>query len=109
MTGNAPSICTTHFDKTDSLLLVLRGSKHFLMKPPRTVENDATQEDFSAETPHGKDGGATSGAADGWLHVELKAGDGLLIPRDWWHSVKSEPQTVALSLRILINNGAGAL
>jgi hypothetical protein len=101
VTGRNESICSTHYDKTDSLLLVLRGSKWFKLKPPGKVKSEETQEDFSGESPH-TDGESSK---NGWIDVHLASGEGLLIPRNWWHSVKSEPGTVALSLVIRINNG----
>ena len=106
VTGDSASTCTTHRDSTDSLLLVLRGSKVLMLKPPQAeVQAEAGYEHMSVETP--LTGAGAVGRQDGWLEVRLESGEGFLLPKGWWHQVWSEPGTVALSLVLRLGAGEG--
>lgn len=39
--------------------------------------------------------------------MELGVGDGLLIPKGWWHQVASTADTLALSLVVRLGQGNG--
>ena len=83
-----------HFDGDDNLLCVLRGRKRVaLVAPADAARLQPPPEGHHCECDVWR--GAPLGVrAD---VVDVVAGDVLAIPRGWWHSVQSDPGTVALN------------
>ena len=80
-----------HRDETASLLLVAQGRKNVDLWRQRTVCN-----------PEAGDGSQDQSAEEGDpdASLELPAGHALYLPRGLWHRVRSDPGTLAFSLRV---------
>jgi hypothetical protein len=118
--GGEGGVHTTgvHWDAVHNLLCVLRGRKRVLLLPPAAgphlqecplhaaTPNHAQASLWGGEGwPHG--GGSVGalpppslppGLPPAWCcDVTVEAGDALYIPEGWWHTVASEPGTLALN------------
>ena len=97
VTGDNQSTSPTHTDETDSTLIVLRGFKTvWLHRPGDGVKMDPRNKAMSREDPWKLDD--TEANDNGWSKTELRQGQALIIPKGWWHQVKSTEGSVALSL-----------
>jgi hypothetical protein len=78
-------------------VLVLTGRKVFYIARPETFENEADWRRGGDENERllarPLDGTAKDVPAD-WFRAELRPGDMLYLPLDWWHAVLSDPHTV---------------
>lgn len=92
------STSPTHNDETDSTLIVLRGCKTlWIHEPGNGVAEDLPKNKrMSREEPNAMSG--VELAQRGWVETELKQGQALILPKGWWHQVKSVPGSIALSL-----------
>ena len=93
--GGVP--CNTHRDAYHNIVLVLTGRKVFYIARPETFENEADWRRGGDENERllarPLDGTAKDVPAD-WFRAELRPGDMLYLPLDWWHAVLSDPHTV---------------
>lgn len=97
VTGDNQSTSPTHTDETDSTLIVLRGFKTvWLHRPGDGVKMDPRNKAMSREDPCLLDD--TEANDNGWSKTELRQGQALIIPKGWWHQVKSTEGSLALSL-----------
>jgi hypothetical protein len=125
VTGETNSLCWTHRDETDSLLIVIRGNKSVALKKTNPTDVSAADgnKNESEEmpildmksgrsTPTGAAGGSGSSTSkrrstgDAWTKVDLTEGDALVIPKGWWHQVESVRGSVALSIRLNLGGNA---
>ena len=107
-TLNKSDTSLTHRDNTNSLLVVVAGSKTVYLAPPRTdqelnlsvtVDNFLIKSDSTNYNPS-KDQKRNTLL---WQEIKLKPGDSLFIPKGWFHLVISAKCTVALSCRLVPN------
>lgn len=106
------SIATTHADGEDNVLVVLRGRKDVALVPPVAGAAALAPHPLHSDLYHharvglfAPDGRHTP--AGGAAYVQVGPGDGLVIPRGWWHSVSSVPGTVAVNFWYYQEDGSG--
>lgn len=94
------TLSNTHYDQDPSFLFVLKGMKQIMYARPsiakmyekaRIVESHSSI--FEGLNPFEDQG-------SGWEYMTLTSGDGLLLPQNWLHSVKSSPGTLAISFQV---------
>lgn len=120
--GNSPTYTPLHRDPNPNLFVQLAGKKVVRLFPPHVGRSifAKVQEQIggsASETMRGEemmqgaekkalevevwksaDGGEARNAA---LEAEMGSGDGLFIPKGWWHSVKSFGEGMTGSVRYL--------
>ena len=105
--GHGRTRVALHFDPSENLLAVVRGTKSLRLFPPsetrnvypRPLRSPPAQLNYSsvrdAENP---DLAAFPRFRDArWLRCELAPGDMLFLPAGWWHYVVSEGQHIAVN------------
>ena len=92
ITKGGPSRSGTHKDKTPALLWVLRGHKRIWLAPSGALREAEHHSEF--------DPFADGGAGSPWWYLELKEGEAVLIPAEWWHAVDSPDGAVALAIEL---------
>ena len=106
--GNTVATTPCHRDVNDAILVQLRGSKEILIHEPTlaipgcpaSVYGDAAATDstrwlrgfgpFQLPRRHSSQ----------WFKVELVPGDVVVIPKLWWHAVRSTSGSVATSVPV---------
>ena len=93
--------CVAHFDRDTGLLLLLAGRKTVMIAPPgpttchaASTESNSSLYDDIDPFIKGKEGDWS------WKSVDMKPNEALLIPKDFLHAIKSEKDTVAISLQV---------
>ena len=82
---------------------MVRGRKTVALKryESRTSGRNSDTTPINGHPHHTADNPLTLPPAErqrsGWITVELNTGDGLMIPKNWWHQIQSERGTLALS------------
>jgi hypothetical protein len=89
------TLTSWHYDGVHGVLQVVKGKKCVRVAPPdraRALQAYALSSPTPnhARAPHGVD-------LPGIISFELTAGHALFIPEGWWHTVDSEPETIAVS------------
>ena len=96
----AETLSNTHYDQDPSFLFVLKGMKQIMYARPsiakmyekaRIVESHSSI--FEGINPF-------ETHCSGWECMTLTSGDGLLLPQNWLHAVKSSPGTLAISFQV---------
>ena len=109
---HGPFIATTpyHRDENNAILVQLRGSKEILIHPPASalpgcpanVYGDAATtnnprwlsfDPFQLHRSH----------SSSWVKVVLVPGDAVVVPKLWWHAVRSTPGSVAISAPVRLD------
>ena len=93
--GPHAAITQTHQDGFDSIAFVLAGQKTFYVAPPNRVHPTRREHESSA-SPFTPGCPATQAAPQPFVRVIVGAGSLLYLPRNWWHFVESESQTIML-------------
>lgn len=89
------ALTSWHYDGVHGVLQVMRGRKNVRVAPPghaRALQAYALSSPTPnhARAPHDVD-------IPGIISFTLTAGMALVLPEGWWHTVKSEPETIAIS------------
>jgi hypothetical protein len=95
-----PSNVSAHFDSYDNVACVVAGARRFTLYPPEAIEGlyvgplDNTMAgqpvSLAASSPGGDDKYPLfSKVRDQALSAELRPGDGIYIPKLWWHQIES--------------------
>ncbi len=97
-----------HFHTRDQAVLThLRGTKRFVLTPPGTTKQLATNSPFSNRpqySSHGPEEGQDAFEAfaelvgdDNVGVIDMTAGDSLFIPVHWWHWVEGDGETLSVT------------
>ena len=88
--------CTTHQDTYENIALVIRGRKIFYVaKPSRFKSARWRGSGRENERPLARPLDTTTrDKPNDWMQADLRPGDILYLPRDWWHAVLSDPHTI---------------
>ncbi|MGI4732459.1 MAG: cupin-like domain-containing protein [Janthinobacterium lividum] len=96
--GN-PSLVSCHYDAMDNLACVVAGERRFTLYPPEAIGSlyvGPIDHTMAGQPVSLAVGAADPSAyprfdaiADQAVHVDLKPGDALYLPKLWWHQVKS--------------------
>ena len=103
------NICPTHFDRDNSVLLMLNGHKKVLVahsKIIRTHYKDLYMfTNYSGMHDRIKpfDESKHSRQIKGWIEIDLNVGDCLYLPKHVVHSIKSSSDTLAVSFQVCFN------
>ena len=103
------STCATHFDRDDSVLLVLKGWKQVLLARDSIIKKQYRHiYPFVSESGMHPlilpfESSSKQRYAKGWVEVNLKPNEALYIPKNVLHTIKSTPGTVAISFQITKN------
>ena len=92
---------TTHQDTYDNYALILHRHKIFYTAKPQTFEDEIKWRGSGEVNERPKARPLNCTAKDKpaqWRKGDLKPGDTLYPPTDWWHAVLSNPHTVAMSV-----------
>jgi hypothetical protein len=95
-----PSNVSAHFDSYDNVACVVAGARRFTLYPPEAIEGlyvgplDNTMAgqpvSLAASAPQDDDKYPLFGKIrEQALCAELKPGDGIYIPKLWWHQIES--------------------
>lgn len=118
--GTSASTSAIHFDSNHNLLCVIRGAKTVTLFPPDAhagldscvlqaapaytgAYHHASMTDVdcggSGRGGNGRDSnGTATHTAARESRVVIGSGESLFIPEGWWHTVQSEPATVAVNI-----------
>ena len=108
MCGTVIATAPCHRGENDALLVQLRGSKEMLIHPPALVIPGC---------PASVCGDAAAASNPRWLcpfgpfqlplsdsslyvKVVMVPGDAVVVPKEWWHAVRSTPSSVATSVPV---------
>ena len=108
--GTTVATTPTHRDENNAILVQLRGSKEILIHPPALALPGCPARVFG-------DAAATNNLrwlafdpfqlhrihSSLWVNVVLVPGDVVVVPRLWWHAVRSTPGSVAISVPIRLD------
>jgi hypothetical protein len=91
---------TTHFDETPSVLVCLCGTRTVWLAPPEVKERCGLRS--RAGYPHmlSYDPSACKDPGPAWKCIVLRAGQGVFIPKRWWHLVVASEGSVGMSLEV---------
>jgi hypothetical protein len=93
--------CTTHQDTYDNYALILQGRKIFYTAKPPAFKDEIKWRGSGEpnERPKARPLDRTAGDKPSqWRKGDLKPGDMLYLPTDWWHAVLSDPHTVMTNI-----------
>ena len=109
---HATNVATTptHRDENNAILVQLRGSKEMLIHPPTlsppgcpaSVFADASAttnhrwldvDPFKLHRTHSSQ----------WVKVVVVPGDAVVVPKLWWHAVRSTPGSMAISVPVQLD------
>jgi len=94
------TLSNTHYDQDPSFLFVLKGMKQMMYASPSVC---SLYEKFRVVESHSSIFEGVNPFKDqcaGWEGLTLTAGDGLMLPQNWLHAVKSSPGTLAISFQV---------
>jgi len=108
--GTTVATRPTHRDENNAILVQLKGSKEILIHPPAlslpgcpaSVFGDAAAtinprwlafDPFQLHRTH----------SSLWVKVVLVPGDAVVVPKLWWHAVRSTPGSVAISVPVQLD------
>ena len=91
---------TTHFDRTPSVLVCLCGTRTVWLAPPEVKGRCGLSS--RAGYPHMLrfDPSACKDPHPTWKCIVLRAGQGVFIPRGWWHLVRASEGSIGMSLEV---------
>ena len=92
--------CTTHQDTYENHLIIIRGRKIFYVaKPSRFKHAKWRGSGKKNERPLARPlDTTTKDKPSDWLQADLRPGDILYLPTNWWHSVLSDPRTIMTNI-----------
>ena len=104
------TVATTpcHRDENDAILVQLRGSKEILIHKPTlatpgcsaSVHGDAAATDSFRWLQDFAPFQLPRRYSSQWIKVVLVPGDVVVVPKLWWHAVRSTPGSVAISVPV---------
>mmetsp|Transcript_31689 Transcript_31689/g.86676 ORF Transcript_31689/g.86676 Transcript_31689/m.86676 type:complete len:209 (+) Transcript_31689:521-1147(+) len=91
---------TAHFDQTPSVLICLCGTRTVWLAPPQVKERCGLSS--RAGYPHMLrfDPSVCRNPHPAWKCVVLRAGQGVFIPKRWWHLVVASEGSIGMSLEV---------
>ena len=101
------SICATHFDRDDSVLIVLKGWKHILLAKKDIIKAFYSNKYFfiSESGMHPLilpfDETKKQRQQKGWVELFLQPGEALYIPKNVVHCIHSSTDTLAISFQVI--------
>ena len=103
------NVCPTHFDRDNSVLLMLNGHKKVFVAHSKIIQthysnlymftNYSGMHDLIKPFEESEKGRQTKG----WVEINLSAGDCLYLPKHVVHSIKSASDTLAVSFQVCFN------
>ena len=103
------NVCPTHFDRDNSVLLMLNGQKKVFVAPSKIIHkhysnlymltNYSGMHDLIKPFEESK----KERQMKGWVEIDLIAGDCLYLPKHVVHSIKSASDTLAVSFQVCFN------
>jgi len=99
----------THRDANNAVLIQLRGSKEVLVHPPTQSLPGCPADIFASATLTDSrwldvDPFKLSRAySSEWVKVVMVPGDVVVVPKLWWHAVRSTPGSVAISVPVRLD------
>ena len=99
----------THRDANNAVLIQLRGSKEVLIHPPTQSLPGCPADIFASATLTDSrwldvDPFKLSRAySSEWVKVVMVPGDVVVVPKLWWHAVRSTPGSVAISVPVRLD------
>ena len=99
----------THRDENNAILIQLRGSKEVLVHPPTQSLPGCSAAIFASATLTDSrwldvDPFKLSRAySSEWVKVVMVPGDVIVMPKLWWHAVRSTPGSVAISVPVQLD------
>ena len=108
---NTMTVATTptHRDENNAILIQLRGSKEVLVHPPTQSLPGCSAAIFASATLTDSrwldvDPFKLSRAySSKWVKVVMVPGDVVVMPKLWWHAVRSTPGSVAISVPVQLD------
>ena len=108
---NTTTVATTptHRDENNAILIQLRGSKEVLVHPPTQSLPGCSADIFASATLTDSrwldvDPFELSRAySSKWVKVVMVPGDVVVMPKLWWHAVRSTPGSVAISVPVQLD------
>ena len=109
--GATVATAPCHRDENDAMLVQLRGSKEILIHPPTlaipgcpaSVYGDATATDSFRWLQPFDPFQLPRMQSSQWIKVVLVPGDVVVVPKLWWHAVRSTPGSVAISVPVRLD------
>ena len=93
--------CTTHQDTYDNYALILLGRKIFYTAKPSTFEDENKWRGSGEvnERPKARPLHCTAkDKPEQWMKADLRPGDMLYLPINWWHAVLSDKHTIMTNM-----------
>ena len=103
------STTPTHRDENNAILIQLRGSKEVLVHPPTQSLPGCSAEIFASATLSDSRWldvdpfGLSRAYSSKWVKVVMVPGDVVVMPKLWWHAVRSTPGSVAISVPVQLD------
>ena len=104
-------VCPTHYDRDNSILFVLKGKKEILLAHKRVVHEYSEVPEVNDYIHFPSDTGLYDGInpfdeeessrrKKGWTSVIIEEGQCLFLPKHIVHSIRSQPNTIAISFQV---------
>ena len=92
--------CTTHQDAYENHLIIIRGRKIFYVAEPSKFKHAKWRgSGRKNERPLARPlDTTTKDKPRDWRQADLRPGDILYLPANWWHAVLSEPHTIMTNI-----------
>ena len=92
--------CTTHQDAYENHLIIIRGRKIFYVAEPSKFKHAKWRgSGRKSERPLARPlDTTTKDKPRDWRQADLRPGDILYLPANWWHAVLSEPHTIMTNI-----------
>lgn len=90
------AVTNFHYDAYNNFLYIIEGSKEVLLLPPNNPESLTVAPAYETSCNHSAE--FLDSAHSSKTKCKLQAGDMLYIPEGWWHSVISDPCTIAVNI-----------